>query len=53
MENKWEYKVIKSRRMARHTLEKRLNSMGQNGWELISSSAYSLGAVMFLFRRRC
>ncbi len=52
MDNKWEYKVVKNRRLSPNILEERLNEMGINGWELVSANTYDLNAVMFIFKRK-
>lgn len=47
----WEYTTIKNRRSNQRVINERLNEMGQNGWELITTASYDIGAYMFVFKR--
>ncbi|NOQ50213.1 MAG: DUF4177 domain-containing protein [Mycoplasmataceae bacterium] len=46
MQEKWEYKIVKSRRLKKDLNEERLNELGMLGWELISQSSYDRGSGM-------
>jgi hypothetical protein len=50
--NKWEYKVYKDNFNTKpEKLEKEINKLIKEGWELFESHAFALGHLLFIFRR--
>jgi|LakMenEpi03Aug12_release.lakeMendotaPanAssembly.Ray.scaffolds.fasta_scaffold5737920_1 hypothetical protein len=57
MSDKWEYKVIKNPKpliKVDEALEKELNNLAQEGWELVSFQALGAGVVnlLLILRRK-
>lgn len=50
MEVKWEYKVIELTYMSKTESEKRLNILGEEGWEV--ASTYSVADTQVILKRQ-
>ena len=55
MTDKWEYKFIfnpKSKLKMDVAMEKELNSLGQEGWELVSFDVVNVLVIYFILKRK-
>jgi len=55
MADKWEYKFIfnpKAILKMDTAIEKELNNLGQDGWELVSFDAVQVNTIYFILKRK-